>query len=947
MRRFALVVALLAFSQLPPTADAAAPRRVWRTIVTPRCRVHYHEGTGALAARVSRIAERALSELSTMLGHAPNVPVHIVVTDETDDPNGFAQTLPQNVVTVFAGVPRAHETLGDYDDFMDLLVTHELVHIVHIDTVLGVPSWVNAVLGKTLVPNGVQPRWFIEGLATFLESRLTSGGRVKSTYIDLLVRTQVLADGFPEIDRLTHYTRTFPGSSYAWFLGGRFVDFIARRHGVEALREISLGYGARPIPYAINLVAERATGETFVELFDLWRAEEVARAHAVAARVAAEGPRLGSHVPNESPLVRFPRFARDGRLAVVASPRHDDEDLVVLAPDLVTARLRLRTSDGRGAFTADGARYVATIRDTIDQVYSHRDLEIIDVATGRRRRRTFGWRLQEPDVAPDGTIVAVAQEAGRTRLVTLSVDGEDDPATLGWLEEGEQVYDPRWSPDGSAVVASVRTDDDGGRNLVVFEGGRRRQLTDGPTRDSFPCWSADGRRIFFASDRGGVFNIHAVDVRSGVIERLTNVVSGALMPAAHPDGRRLLYVHGVATGWELRSIDLLDEPRAPLPDIPRFAVTATVSPAVYPDVAYDAWEALLPKAWLPAIAQDGVGDAVGLILSGEDALKQHLWSLTLRYGLSSERLGYAFDYTNRQTPYPLSISTALTTTNRPGRLAADTTFEDRLETIFRLNASVSFPMSFWDSGHAVGLSYGVETRRGVTLFDDDPFAPAPRSLGDLTLSSVAASWSFSNVRGFAESVSSVNGTALAVAMRMHSPTLGSDLRVFDVTAAATGYWPMPWARHHVLAARLALGAASGDTAGRAFFVLGGLPIRNVVTDALDGVGFGVDNLRGYERTALRGSTYYLGSLAYRLPLTSLTTGWFTLPLYFDRIHAEVFVDAGHAGNTIASPSVGVGAELRMDLAVAYVRPYTLRLGYGRGVSSSGIDNVYLVLGGSF
>ncbi len=949
MTRLAFVLAALA---LCTTANAAAPRRTWRTIVTPRCRVHYHEGTEALAARVSRTAEQGITELNALLGHHPNVPIHLVLTDETDDANGFAETLPQNVVTIFAGVPRAHETLGDYDDFMELLVLHELTHIVHIDTVLGLPSWVNAVLGKTFVPNAVQPRWFIEGIAVYVESRLTSGGRNKSTYVDTLVRTQVLADGFPDLDRFTHFTRTFPGSSYSWFLGGRFVEFIAQRHGEDGLREISRGYGARPIPYAINLVAKRATGETFVELYDLWRAHEVERAQAVVARVEAEGWVAGAPIENASPLVEYPRFARDGRLAVVVSPRHDDRDLVVLADDLSTERLRLRTSDGRGAFTADGERYVATIRDTVDQVYSHRDLEIIDVATGLRIRRTFGWRLQEPDVAPDGTIVAVAQEAGETRLVTLSVDGDDDPVTLEVLAPGEQVYDPRWSPDGTSVVASVRTGHDGGRDLVLFtrrgSGWSRRALTDGPTRDLSPCWSWDGRRIFFASDRGGVFQIHAIDLATGQSARLTNVVSGAFTPAVHPDGERLIYVHGVATGWELRSLPIATPPRPRLEDIPRFAVTATVSPAVYPDVAYDPWEALLPKAWLPAIAQDGVGETLGLVLSGSDAIRQHLWSLTLRYGLTSERLGFDFNYSNRQTPYPISISSSLTTTNRPGRLAPDASFEDRLETIFRAGVSVSFPLGYWDSGHAVSLAYGVETRRGLTLFSDDPFAPAPRTLGDLTLASVGATWSFSNVRGFSESVSSVNGNALSLSLRMHSPTLGSDLRVFDVIGAWTGYLPMPWIRHHVLAARVSMGASAGDTAGRAFFVLGGLPVRNVVTDALEGVGFGVDILRGYDRSIFRGSAYYLGTLAYRLPLTSLTAGWFTLPLYFDRIHAEVFVDLGDAfDDDLAPPKVGVGAELRLDLAVAYVQPYTLRLGFGRGLSEGGIDNVYLVLGGIF
>lgn len=896
------------------------------------------------------MAEVALVELVDVFGHRPDVPIHIVLTDETDTPNGFAETLPYDVVTIFAAVPPVHSTLGDYDDFLYLLVAHELVHIVHIDTVLGVPRWVNAVLGKTFVPNSVQPRWVIEGIATWLESRMTSGGRVRSSYVDLLVRTQVLAGQFPDIDRLSHFTRTFPGSSYSWFLGGRFIDFIARRHGAAAIGAISRAYGARPIPYAINLVAKRVTGETFIELFEAWRAEERQRALAVLERVESSGPVLGEPLARESPLVEFPRFAPNGRLAIIESPRDDDSELVVLAPDLETELLRLRTNDGRGAFTPDGERYVATIIDTVDFVYSHRDLEVIDVATGRRRRRTLGWRLSEPDVAPDGeTIVAVAQEAGRTRLVTLTIDGDDDPVTLDVLEEEEQVYDPRWSPDGRAIVATVRTGEDGGRNLVVFdlEGGRRA-LTRGATRRYSPVWSNDGSKVFHASDDDGVFDIERVDVQTKTIERLTNVVSGALQPAVHPDGERLFFVHGTPTGWELRHIDLPAPPLAFAAPKLRATVTTTVSPAVYPDVDYDGWEGMLPKAWIPALSSDGVGEAVGVVLSGSDPIRQHLWALTLRYGLESERLGFDFSYANRQTPWPLSLSTTLTTTTRPGILAPATPDEDRVQTVFRARAGVSFPLSYWDSGHALSLSYGVETRRGTSLVGHDPFVPAPRYGVDLTLASLSLSWSFSNVRGYAESVSPARGQAFGLSTRLHSPSLGSDLRVFDVIANWTGYLSLPWLKHHVLASRVSMGAAAGDTAGRSFFVLGGLPIRNVVTDAIEGVGFGIDIIRGYERAIFRGSAYYLGTLAYRFPVTSITEGWATLPLYLDRLHAEVFVDAGNTFvDELAAPKVGIGAELRLDLAVAYVQPYTLRLGYGRGLAEEGRDNVYLVLGGIF
>jgi hypothetical protein len=211
VRATRVVAAVLCSLTCTSLAEAAAPRLEWRTVVTPRFRVHYHEGTEALAGQVAGWAEPTLDLLVELLGHHPHVPIHVVITDETDAPNGFAEVLPQNIVTLFAAVPHPFSTLGDYGDFMRLLFIHELTHVVHLDTISGLPAWVNAVLGKQWAPNLVQPSWFIEGVAVYTESRFTPGGRNRSPYVDMLVRSQILGDQFPDLSVLTHYTPALPG----------------------------------------------------------------------------------------------------------------------------------------------------------------------------------------------------------------------------------------------------------------------------------------------------------------------------------------------------------------------------------------------------------------------------------------------------------------------------------------------------------------------------------------------------------------------------------------------------------------------------------------------------------------------------------------------------------------------------------------------------------------
>ncbi|MCA9551343.1 MAG: PD40 domain-containing protein [Myxococcales bacterium] len=951
-------VALAALCSIACTsaAEAAAPRVEWRTVVTPRFRVHYHEGTEALARQVAGWAEPTLDMLAAYLDHVPSVPIHVVITDETDSPNGFAEVLPMNVVTLFAAVPHPFSTLGDYDDFMRLLFVHELTHVVHLDTISGLPAWVNAVVGKQWAPNLIQPSWFIEGVAVYAESTFTAGGRNRSAYIDMLVREQTLGDQFPDLSVLSHYTRRFPGGNFPWFLGGRFVDFIARRHGVEALAAMSVDYGGRALPYGVNLVSSRATGETLVEMYEAFQAEERVKTDALVARVRAAGEVEGARVMRPSPLVTFPRFSPRGDLAIVEAPRDDDQTLVIVAPDGVTERARLRTSDGRGAFTPDASRYVATVSDVFHQVFSYSDLELIEIDTGTRRRLTHGARLSAPDVAPDGrTVVAVQQGAGRTALVLLSLDDPDALRTLTALAD-RQVYDPRFSPDGRHVVASVSEPGTAARQLWRFDvaSGAHEALTGAGEQSAAwarhvgPAYSADGAWVYFAADVDGVYDLHRVAVATGEVERLTRVLTGAFTPAPRPGSEEVLYVQGEVDGWSLRR--LVPEPLAQGATPLRPAVTATVSTETYRDEAYAVWESLLPQAYLPSWSDDGVGQVVGISLSGTDAVKIHAYSLNLRYGLTSKRLGYAFNYSNRQTFASFGFSSNLYTTTRPFSFAARLSTEDRLESIFTARLSVTFPLSRWDTGHSVSVSYGVELRRGVDLPGYDVYDDPPQGLGDLNLASLGVSWYYSQTRGFAESYGAAAGNSFDVGVRLHDPRIGSAVRVVDITGHVRQYLSIPGLEHHVLALRLGFGGAAGDPAGRAVYALGGLPVRDVFSDALNNLGVGSDVIRGYPVASLRGNAFYLFNAEYRVPLWAIYQGVATLPFYLDRLSAAVFCDAGDTPVGTLRPQdikVGVGGELRLDLSVAYYRGLNVRFGYGRGLMEEGIHNVYLVLGGVY
>ena len=84
------------------------------------------------------------------------------------------------------------------------------------------------------------------------------------------------------------------------------------------------------------------------------------------------------------------------------------------------------------------------------------------------------------------------------------------------------------------------------------------QLTNDPGNNAMPSFSPNGRRIAFASDRSGNWDIYMMDVTGGQPVQLTNDATDDIHPSFSPDGKQLVYCsHGGQSGqWELVVIDV-------------------------------------------------------------------------------------------------------------------------------------------------------------------------------------------------------------------------------------------------------------------------------------------------------------------------------------------------------------------------------------------------------
>ena len=925
---FTLFLFLISFQ-----VQGANPDLEWKTYETENFLIHYPEKLSSLVVKVAAYSQASHASLSEFFAWKPSDKTHVVMVDDFDQSNGYAQPMPNNTMTLFMQPPTSGELLV-YDDWLKMLIHHEYTHILHLDKVLGFPKVLRKIFGRIIFsfPNALHPNWFAEGLATFHETDSEKGvGRGQSDLFEIMMRAE-LEDGIKPLSRInTVVAHDWPLNT-AYLYGVYFFKFIHDVYGEQAIKRLINNYSNNVIPYMVGSNSTSVVGKPLDELWIDFGNYLNGYFSPQIERMKAEPESAYSVVSEEHASYGLLAAGIKGDIWFSAIDHQLGAGLYQLINDV-----ERKVTDLNSLASIDinkQGRVLISQLEFCDQYAEYYDLfiltddEELESITSCGRYRQAKW-------IDNKRILALRYEAAVPSLDVLNERG----AYIRNLWKGNEKivlsdFDVELKETGHLdVVASIK-ELNNPWNLYRFNQGEWNLITETQSTQTNPI--VNGGEITFIQSQLGQSEAYKLD-QNGSISRLTHTYTGIkqLLPIDHQSAYSLRYS---SDGIQLVNVKV-GEHRKLYEAIPNPSLSALTSNRHLSQKSkpiegkpYSPLYSVLPSYWFPVYISDEDTKQVGFFTSGADALNIHQYVFQLANESITEHwlLNTNYIYDNRAF---FGLEQSIDYVGESGSIGVYEKSSQWIAGYMMPQLKVSRQVyPYIAITQTEDYFYDGETNRLLTNTAHDNWL----ALGLIYDQFRSTRWAGDIASGF-QVKASVETTEVVENSLVDSTVVNLDAKYY-----------LPLLEDHTLAQRVFLGA---NLKGRSRFQLGGSK-----SDGYIGPGIQIKKrsyaLRGYSNTSskLSGKNILLHSVEYRLPMDWLDNSYMAPPVGFNGWSLRGFVDTGGAWDSDVSESdfrSGLGVEAILDATLGYYLGLRVRLGAAKGFGSEADDSIYLELGGSF
>jgi hypothetical protein len=545
----ALVVLLIIRCSLPAQ---------FKKLETDTLRLIYFPAESFLASHTVSCFVSAFRLHQKLFDYQPSEKITVLLHDFGDYVNAAAGSVPQN--TIIAGIAPASyvfETMPATER-INAIMQHELVHVLTSDKAARADRFFRSlffgkitptddnpltmIYGYLTTPRLYVPRWFMEGIAVFMETWMSGGyGRLLGCYDEMAFRT--LVDEKSRIYDLVGLesagTRLdFQVGVNSYLYGTRFFGYLGLRYGPESLiqwvsrRDDSRAYFSSQFKKVFGLPLDRAWAEwiEWEKQFQTANLETI-RSSPLTPYRDISAKVLGSVSP---------AFYDAQRGKIFLGVNYPGQVAHLASLDLQSGSMR-KLCDVKGpalyyvcslAYDADAGILFYTTDNN-----AWRDLRQVQVDSGRTRLLIKDGRIG--DLAfnrRDRSLWGIRHYNGISTIVRIEPPYREWKQIYSW-PYGKDIYDIAISPDGRLMTAAL-TEISGRQSLIQIDleklvTGEAVYKTVSDFENSSPAnfvFSEDGRSLYGSSYYSGVANIYRCDLAGKQIEILTNTETGFFRP---------------------------------------------------------------------------------------------------------------------------------------------------------------------------------------------------------------------------------------------------------------------------------------------------------------------------------------------------------------------------------------------------------------------------------
>jgi hypothetical protein len=553
--RVSIVAAVFAGLLLPGTARA----QLTVTEIPNVVKIIYIDGAQSfLVPHAARTFLNSLAFQKKLFDFTPTEEITVLLLDFQDSGDASATAVPRNAVMVQAApLSFAFETIAG-NDRLNIIMNHELVHVATMDQAARADRFFRRLFGGKVMPQADQPesilyfflttprvaapRWYTEGIATFLDTWMAGGlGRAQSGYDEMVFRAMVKDEArfYDPLGLVSEGTKIdFQLQINSYLYGTRFMVWLAGTYSPEkVIAWVSRKDGSRAY-YASQF--RQVFGLTIGQAWAKWieaerrfqnRNLETIRKYPITPHQDLTGRALGS-------ISRAYYDAKTGTIyaglnypgvvshigAIRTGTGAVERIVNIKAPTVYTVTSLARDPEsGLLFYTTDNRAY--------------RDLVSVDPVT--RRTTLLQKDARIGDLAfnrADRSLWGIRQLNGLCTIVRIP------PPYREWqrihtFPYGTVVYDLDVSADGTRIAASFG-EISGAQNVRVLpvDALSRGDVTPvaqfdfGTAVPNNFVFSEDGRYLFGSAYFTGVSNIFRYEIDANKLEALTNTETGFFRP---------------------------------------------------------------------------------------------------------------------------------------------------------------------------------------------------------------------------------------------------------------------------------------------------------------------------------------------------------------------------------------------------------------------------------